>query len=858
MVVGHSGVGKTTLVKRLLGEKVHISESCSTEGIDVYINSCDVTLPYCEWTRRSKEQDYRLQRLARVLNEQKSVKDKVTQKEQVIILPQGETTHKSHEVTQIDVEGEESKVLYIRSPQHDVGQDLSSTDSQQEEFLPALVKTPLIQLETNIATMQRIFLTNSRRFVQYIEKTAPLTILDFAGQYAFYSTHQTFLTRRAIYLLVSDVSQQLTDLVADECYFDSDGIMKCKVHELIEVWLNLIHSCASSPEDRNPPVILVGTHMDKIKRINHHEICEEYFRKIRSYLKDKPTRFHLVDEDFAIDNTIVDSKLQDLKRKIVKVAKKQPYWGERIPARWLPLEQKLMRLKNAGIKVIPWSRLEELNTSLAVPMTTDELDLFLRFQHGIGTILYYSKDILKEKIVLDPQWMIDALKSLITAEMFVLRSIPAVNDKWFEFKEKGKLSLELVDAVWTQEKYLDLHVNKEHILLLMEQLNIIAKVRLYSEETSEIKLDHYHKLTIHFWDYIIFMRVTRKGITDKTPSSKLCIEAREFVSATLTKIIGYLGQSLKFDQFIQCPEYKGDSVNSLISVSLLNEKAEVCCTCHENIKESNKLLQFWFDDMASKKKKAGYARMQEKVYDIPSKCQGSPGGQGRDTGNKNTDVIGSEERTEYLETSNQTEEVDIRDSVELTCQTTSGEYPMPLQRRALPPGKKYHAFFIYSSSDIAWVKRTVETLENNHGFVCCEYDRDNIPGTPLLKFADDSIRNAYKTVVVMTKEALQSGFVLLEIEMAFRLGFREGRKCVVPILLEDCEVPGYLSVLNYVDACDINRRNIWWPKLLKELESTVRDSLVRVLESNSKPDETDVSTLSSKAGPTPDAAAGSM
>ncbi|KAL3889764.1 hypothetical protein ACJMK2_002092, partial [Sinanodonta woodiana] len=81
-----------------------------------------------------------------------------------------------------------------------------------------------------------------------------------------------------------------------------------------------------------------------------YEICKRYFREIRSYLKDKPTRFHLRDEDFAIDNTVVDSKLEDLKRKIVEVASQQPYWGEKIPARWIPLEQELMRRKAVGVK----------------------------------------------------------------------------------------------------------------------------------------------------------------------------------------------------------------------------------------------------------------------------------------------------------------------------------------------------------------------------------------------------------------------------------------------------------------------------------------------------------------------------
>ncbi|KAL3887769.1 hypothetical protein ACJMK2_000162 [Sinanodonta woodiana] len=230
------------------------------------------------------------------------------------------------------------------------------------------------------------------------------------------------------------------------------------------------------------------------------------------------------------------------------------------------------------------------------------------------------------------------------------------------------------DALWTKDA--DLHDNKDHILLLMEQLNI-AKPKLYMDDASEIKevnyffapcmlhvkpprevifpepheqmesssvmcyvftgqflpapifhrllaaciarwplatkkrektienqifcgcgvfqIDDYHKLTLHFSGYIIFMRVTRQGIIDKTPSSKLCIEVREFIVKVLSKLIGYLGHSLKFEEFIQCPEYNGESVNSLIPVDKLKENAEVRCDFHDNMIESNKFLKFWFE-----------------------------------------------------------------------------------------------------------------------------------------------------------------------------------------------------------------------------------------------------------------------
>ncbi|VDI83981.1 Hypothetical predicted protein [Mytilus galloprovincialis] len=47
---------------------------------------------------------------------------------------------------------------------------------------------------------------------------APIIIWDFGGQDVFYSTHQTFLTYRAIYILVLDGSRQLDDPCPNEQY----------------------------------------------------------------------------------------------------------------------------------------------------------------------------------------------------------------------------------------------------------------------------------------------------------------------------------------------------------------------------------------------------------------------------------------------------------------------------------------------------------------------------------------------------------------------------------------------------------------------------------------------------------------
>lgn len=48
------------------------------------------------------------------------------------------------------------------------------------------------------------------------EDLAEVRILDFAGQYEFYATHQTFLNKNAIYLLALDMSKDLKGILTPD------------------------------------------------------------------------------------------------------------------------------------------------------------------------------------------------------------------------------------------------------------------------------------------------------------------------------------------------------------------------------------------------------------------------------------------------------------------------------------------------------------------------------------------------------------------------------------------------------------------------------------------------------------------
>ncbi|KAL3888513.1 hypothetical protein ACJMK2_000879 [Sinanodonta woodiana] len=147
MVVGHMGVGKTTLVKSLLGEEVNISDRVSTEGIDVYVNCCDVSLSTHEWIRREKDsvQDYKLQRLVKVLNENYQTGGKEVHSELDASSNQRETTGENP--LRHVADDKNAEIIYRRSQPQNIDQYILSTASLQNES--TVVRRSLTESETN-------------------------------------------------------------------------------------------------------------------------------------------------------------------------------------------------------------------------------------------------------------------------------------------------------------------------------------------------------------------------------------------------------------------------------------------------------------------------------------------------------------------------------------------------------------------------------------------------------------------------------------------------------------------------------------------------------------------------------------
>ena len=146
------------------------------------------------------------------------------------------------------------------------------------------------------------------------ESYVTIDIWDFAGQHLYYASHPIFLSQRALYILVHNLSKPL-DAAAEPCMRQGSNDVKLEnpnnetnMENLLS-WLATVHSVALATDDPDddaqhklpylrPPVFIVGTHADKPV-----EDIEVIKKQIQERISGMEYEKHVVRPLFCIDNT---------------------------------------------------------------------------------------------------------------------------------------------------------------------------------------------------------------------------------------------------------------------------------------------------------------------------------------------------------------------------------------------------------------------------------------------------------------------------------------------------------------------------------------------------------------------------
>ena len=181
-----------------------------------------------------------------------------------------------------------------------------------------------------------------------VEQNMILDLWDFAGQHLYYASYPVFLSSRALYMLVYDLSKDLKD-TAQPSFKQGIGEIpesnpnKETTLDNFLTWLvSLSTMCSPKPEENHqqtkakdlpycrPPVFIVGTHADK-----PHQDIKEVESQIKHEISGKDYECHVIRPFFSVDNTqgSSDEGVVALQKKMIEILNEEPYMGEEVPIR---------------------------------------------------------------------------------------------------------------------------------------------------------------------------------------------------------------------------------------------------------------------------------------------------------------------------------------------------------------------------------------------------------------------------------------------------------------------------------------------------------------------------------------------
>ena len=173
-----------------------------------------------------------------------------------------------------------------------------------------------------------------------------LDLWDFAGQQLYYASYPVFLSPRAVYLLIYNLSKGLKETaqpIVRQNMFDrplENPNKETNLENLLSWLISISTLCSSNQEaDENkpndlphlrPPVFIVGTHADK-----PHEDIKKMESQIQKEIMGKKFQGHVIYPFFSVDNAQGSSGegVAALQKRMFDVLKEEPYMGEEIPLR---------------------------------------------------------------------------------------------------------------------------------------------------------------------------------------------------------------------------------------------------------------------------------------------------------------------------------------------------------------------------------------------------------------------------------------------------------------------------------------------------------------------------------------------
>lgn len=231
----------------------------------------------------------------------------------------------------------------------------------------------------------------------HCQDIAHLNVWDFGGQEIMHATHQFFLTRRSLYVLV---------LAGRGGTEDQDA----------EYWLKLIESFGGE----SPVLIVLNKQREHRFDVNRRQLQGKY-----PFIKG------FIETDCA-DRTGID----ELERRIKEEINALPHLRDGFPAEWFEVKDKLPRVRKSFISFDEYQR----NCRKWKVKSEAEQKLLGRYLHDLGVMLNFREDErLHDTHVLKPQWVTEGIYTILNSPLLA--------------RQKGELRLRDLQRILPAKAY---------------------------------------------------------------------------------------------------------------------------------------------------------------------------------------------------------------------------------------------------------------------------------------------------------------------------------------------------------------------------------------------------------------------
>lgn len=281
------------------------------------------------------------------------------------------------------------------------------------------VMKQLLRLQFNANEPETKGINISDLQVNHNDTNITLHLWDFGGQEYMHSTHQFFLSRRSLYVLVLDGRKE----------------------EKKDYWLKVIESFGG-----NSPVVVVMNKIDTNKNFDLN----------RKFLQEKYPSIHSFYRISCATGEGIENLMEGLSHIVSEIEMVKTPW---IKA-WFEIKNKLMAVTH---DFISYEQFFIICNELDVT-DEQEQDILIEYLDNLGVLLHFREFDLANTHILNPQWVTDAVYRIMNCEQIA--------------SNNGRLELKWVKEILKKRNDQDFFypIDKQHFVIqLMQKFELCFK-----------------------------------------------------------------------------------------------------------------------------------------------------------------------------------------------------------------------------------------------------------------------------------------------------------------------------------------------------------------------------------------------